>query len=77
MDPLVRTHPIPYHVQQQGISSYEYLLPELPSEEQLECTIVEFNKSLSVTVQRVRERSKAKHEVSVTLLNGLHLVAIG
>ena len=31
------------------------LPPELPSEEQLECTIVEFKKSLSVTMQQARE----------------------
>ena len=31
------------------------LPPELPSEDQLERTIVEFNKSLSVTMQQVRE----------------------
>ena len=52
------------------------LTPELPSEEQLEHTIIEFKKSLSVTMQQAREIER-KHEVSVALLNGLQLVAIG
>ena len=54
----------------------DVLPPDLPSIEQLERTIVKFKKSLNVTMQQVRE-IEVKYEVSVTLLNGLQLVATG